>query len=358
MKDSLIEKAAIKYGKDLLKIDALNEGLIHKTYKVVYQETPPILLQCINKNIFSEPKNIIENYCLVEQHLLQNQEPLKIPKLLPCNNGLLFLVDEENNFWRAFEFIKDSYSVSNIETAGMVFSAANCFARFTKSLAGLDVKQLNIIIPHFHDLSLRFKQFEDAVSTASTERLQIAEELIHKLKERKTLIDFYEGLDDESYPLRIMHHDCKINNILFSSITNEIICPVDLDTIMPGKFFSDLGDMIRTMACSVDENNTEWELINVKEDYYKNILEGYLEGVGNTLTAQEIKHVHFTGLLMTYMQALRFLADYLNNDIYYQTSYKKQNLDRAKNQLIFLEKLELFLHEEYNVRPYFSSFEK
>ena len=351
MKESIIEKAAIKYGKDLLKIAALKEGLIHNTYKVVYREDREILLQCVNENIFGEPEKIIENYCLVEQHLLQNHEPVKIPKLLPANNGSLFVVDEEHNFWRAFEFIRDSYSVSNIETAGMVFSAANCFARFTKSLAGLDVTRLQIIIPHFHDLSLRFKQFEEAVSTASKERIQIAGKLIDELKERKTLVAFYEGLDGENYPLRIMHHDCKINNILFSSVTNEIICPVDMDTIMPGKFFSDVGDMIRTMACSVDENSIEWKMIDVKEDYYKSILEGYLEGVENSLTAQEIKHIHITGLLMTYMQATRFLTDYLNNDIYYRTSYKNQNVDRAKNQLIFLEKLELFLQKEYNFRP-------
>ena len=171
MKESIIEKAAIKYGNDLIKFSTLSEGLIHKTYKVVFKESSPILLQCINKNIFSNPEKIIENYCLVEQHLLRDPEAVKIPKLLPCVDGHLFLVDTENNFWRAFEFIKDSYSVSTIENTEMVFSAANCFARFTQSLAGLDVNQLNIIIPHFHDLSLRYRQFEDAVSTSSIERL-------------------------------------------------------------------------------------------------------------------------------------------------------------------------------------------
>jgi|SRR5688572_26185640 len=352
MKESLVEKAAIKYGRDLVKIDIVGEGLIHKTYKVIFRDNPPILLQCINKNIFSAPEKIIQNYSLVEQHLLQNSEAVKIPRLLPCITGDLFIVDEENNFWRAFEFIKDSYSVSTIENAEMAFTAANCFARFTRSLLGLDVNQLHVIIPHFHDLSLRFNQFEKAVSTASEERIKTAKDLIYKLKERQPLVAFYKQLDDKNYPLRIMHHDCKINNILFSSKTGDIICPVDMDTIMPGKFFSDLGDMIRTMACSVDENGTDWKTISVKEDYYKKILEGYLEGVGITLTTQEIKQIHFSGLLMTYMQALRFLTDYLNNDIYYQTSYENQNLDRAKNQLLFLEKLEFFLQREYTIKPY------
>lgn len=352
MKENLIEKAAGKYGKGLKKISALSEGLIHKTYKVAFEDGDSILLQCVNNNIFRQPENMIENYRLIEAHLLQNQGAVKIPKLLPSDSGHLFFVDEENNFWRAFEFIRHSYSVSTIESAEMVFSAANCFGRFTKSLSGLDVTELKIIIPHFHDLSLRFKQFEEAIMNASADRTKNAEELILKSKERKFLVDFYEQFDEKNYPLRMMHHDCKISNILFSTVTGEIVCPVDMDTIMPGKFFSDLGDMIRTMACSVDENSIEWEMISVKEDYYQNILKGYLEGIGNSLTTEEIKHIHFSGLLMTYMQAIRFLADYLNNDVYYQTHYKNQNLDRAKNQFIFLEQLEFFLQKEYRVQLY------
>jgi hypothetical protein len=150
----------------------------------------------------------------------------------------------------------------------------------------------------------------------------------------------------------VMHHDCKINNILFDKNTNEVICPVDLDTTMPGKFFSDIGDMIRTMACTVDENSIEWELIEVRPAFYEAILKGYLEGAGNIFTDEEKKNIHFSGLILTYMQSLRFAADHLNGDIYYRISYKEQNLSRALNQLILLEKLEEYLLATYSFNPY------
>jgi Ser/Thr protein kinase RdoA (MazF antagonist) len=140
-----------------------------------------------------------------------------------------------------------------------------------------------------------------------------------------------------------MHHDCKISNILFNDTTNDVICPVDLDTTMPGYYFSDVGDMIRTMACSVDENSTDWEDISIRVPFYDSIIKGYLEGMESSLTTEEKNHIHHSGLILMYMQAMRFLTDFLNNDTYYKTTYPEQNLNRALNQFILLERLEDFL---------------
>jgi thiamine kinase-like enzyme len=140
-----------------------------------------------------------------------------------------------------------------------------------------------------------------------------------------------------------MHHDCKIGNILFDRTTHEVICPIDLDTIMPGKYFSDLGDMIRTMACTEGEESRKWETIDIRKDFYESIVNGYLSAMGNVFTAEEKEHIHKSGLMMIFMQALRFITDFLEGDKYYKTSYPEQNLNRALNQLILLEKLEEFL---------------
>jgi hypothetical protein len=120
---------------------------------------------------------------------------------------------------------------------------------------------------------------------------------------------------------------------------------------MPGKFFSDLGDMIRSMACTVDENSTNWEEIDIRPSFYKAILNGYLEGIGNIFAAEEKRNIHYSGLILIYMQSLRFITDYLNNDIYYKINYTEQNLSRAMNQLILLEKLEIFLKAEFSFLP-------
>ena len=123
---------------------------------------------------------------------------------------------------------------------------------------------------------------------------------------------------------------------------------------MPGKFFSDIGDItIRTMACTWwMKNSIEWEQIEVRPAFYGAILKGYLEGAGNIFTDQEKRNIHYSGLILTYMQSLRFAADHLNGDIYYKISYTEQNLSRALNQLLLLEKLEEYLDAFYSFNPY------
>jgi Ser/Thr protein kinase RdoA (MazF antagonist) len=147
-----------------------------------------------------------------------------------------------------------------------------------------------------------------------------------------------------------MHHDAKISNILFDEETGTVICPVDFDTCMPGYFYSDLGDLVRSMACSEGERSVNFSEIGINLEFYDAVISGYLEVMQGLLTEAEKKYIHYSGLLVIYMQALRFLTDYLKGDVYYQISYPEQNFDRAKNQLILLEKLEEMLSNHYNFR--------
>ena len=144
-----------------------------------------------------------------------------------------------------------------------------------------------------------------------------------------------------------MHHDCKLSNILFHKKSGEAICPIDLDTLMPGYYFSDLGDMVRSMVPSVDEGEKDVEKLFVRRDVYQALVEGYMEGMENGLTEKEKKYLHHSGLLMIYMQALRFLTDYLKGDVYYKTTYDNQNYYRALNQFTLLVKLEELLLQTY-----------
>ncbi|HTQ65493.1 MAG TPA: phosphotransferase [Puia sp.] len=355
MNNELIEKAALQFfeGRNLL-IQSLGNGLIHHTYKVTDERAErSIVLQAINTLIFAKPEDILYNYDIIFQWLEKSDKKVSIPRPLPAHNGRLFWIDDQKNYWRANQFINHTFSPLTPENEKAAYTVAKCFAEFTSALAGLDVQKLKPIIPDFHNLSLRYKQFEDAVEKASIERLLKSTHVIAELRQRKKLVYWYESiLDSQAYPERVMHHDCKISNILFSTENGRVICPVDLDTVMPGKFFSDIGDMIRSMSCSVDENSTQWEKIDIQPSLYKNIINGYLEGIGAVLTDKEKNEIHYSGLVMIYMQSLRFLTDYLNNDIYYKTKYPEQNLNRALNQLILLEKLESFLKEEYFFDPF------
>ena len=354
MKQSNLQKAASQFGNGIPEIESLGQGLIHRTFKVSFSgNSKPVVLQCINERTFSLPENIIHNYHLVDEYLQQQPNAVKIPGLVPTHQNKFFWIDDDEKFWRATTLIPDSCSLPVPENKENAFCAARCFAQLTSSLIGINTSRLNIIIPRFHDLEFRYKQFEEAVSKGSIMRLLRSTHVISELRDRNELVDFYRKLVDETdYPTRVMHHDCKISNILFHKDTKEVLCPVDLDTLMPGKYFSDIGDMIRSMACTVDENSTAWEKISIHSDYYGAIISGYLDGIGNILTDKEKENLHYSGLIMIYMQAVRFVADFLNNDIYYKTEYPEQNLNRALNQLILLEKLEEFLQNTYSFTAY------
>lgn len=354
MKEDTIIKAATQFGKGIPIIESLGEGLIHRTFKVTFTGNEnAIVLQCINQRTFSLPENIIQNYLLVLEFVENESTFIKLPALMPTLQNKFFWVDEKENFWRATKFIENSYSLSVATNEKDAFRVARCFAEFTRALTGLRPADLNIIIPHFHNLELRYQQFEEAIGKANITRLLRSTHVISELRQRKSLIQFYEELNNEAdYPTRVMHHDCKIDNILFDKITNAVICPVDLDTVMPGKFFSDIGDMIRTMVCPVNENSTVWEDISMRSDFYESIVSGYLDGIGNSLTAKEKEHIHYCGLIMIYMQSIRFVTDFLNYDIYYKIDYSEQNLNRALNQFLLLEKLEEYLHRKYGFTSY------
>jgi Phosphotransferase enzyme family len=354
-KEAILEAAEEFIGTDgHTEIEPLGNGLIHHTYKI---SNPALdkkaILQAINTHVFTRPSDVAGNYLEIYAYLQLHENGVMIPRPLPCRDGSILWVDSDHHHWRATAFVENSYSPMNAMNEDAAYTVAKSFAGFTRSLSGMDVKKLKETIPGFHNLSSRYVQFEEALQKAPVERLIKSTHIISELKQRRQLVEFYENIQNSpDYPDRAMHHDCKISNILFDIGSDQVICPVDLDTTMPGKYFSDIGDMIRTMTCTIDENSVQWEELSIRPAFYEAILKGYLEEAGDIFTKPEKKDIHYSGLLLTYMQTLRFISDFLNGDIYYKTTYPEQNLNRSLNQLLLLEKLEEYLHSSYNFDPY------
>ena len=341
-----INKAAAQFGLESITIqETLSDGLIHNTYKIG-SVSYCIILQQINHNVFKNPFIIVSNHSIIYKHL--SEHAFTISKPLQTINGQLLWRNEHSVFWRAQEYIKNSYTVSDVNPQN-AFDASNCFAGYTKTLDGIDTNLIQETISNFHDVGFRYSNLEKAIQHASLDRLQNANSLIEIIRSYKRLVDFYYSIaNDSSFTKRIMHHDCKLSNVLFDNVTHKIICPIDLDTTMPGYFFSDIGDLIRSMAPSLDENSTDWEELTIKKEIYKSVLKGYLDGIGDIFSIKERKLIHNSGALLFFMQAVRFLEDYLSSDRYYKITYGDQNLNRAKNQLILLDRLNQMLKEEYN----------
>jgi len=219
------------------------------------------------------------------------------------------------------------------------YEAAKQFGRFTKLLCHFPCEQLHITLPDFHNLSLRYQQFEKAIAEGNTARIKEAAATIEFLKNNRSIVDTSERIQkNPAFKKRVTHHDTKISNVLFDD-NDQGLCVIDLDTVMPGYFISDVGDMLRTYLSPVSEEETDFSKIKIRSDYFKAIAKGYLEEMKGELSKEEQAHFVYAGKFMIYMQALRFLTDYLNNDVYYGSKYEGHNFMRAKNQVVLLEKL-------------------
>jgi thiamine kinase-like enzyme len=333
----------------------LSGGLINHTYKVTIRPNGyRYILQQINKKIFLEPQKLLDNYQLIwgfwsNEHPQWIPFPITVPKPLRFTDGKYLFYDSQGEYWRIMEYAANTNCFDKPINPEQAKKAAKAFACATAGFEYYPLENFQVTIPSFHDLSLRYWQFKESLHVRNFERLHNAAPIIQELKQRERYASFYDIITESAeFEKRLMHHDAKISNILFDDENeNKIACLVDFDTCMPGYFFSDLGDMIRSMAFSDGENSIKTDEISIRKDYYESIVEGYLEVMNEYLTETEKKYIHSSGLLIIYMQALRFLTDYLNDDVYYQKDYEEQNLDRAKNQLALLQKLEEFLKDNY-----------
>ncbi len=186
---------------------------------------------------------------------------------------------------------------------------------------------------------MRYQQFLQSIEQGNKQRINESGRLISHLVSHADIVTTYAGIkNDPEFRLRVTHHDTKISNVLFDG-KGKGICVIDLDTVMPGYFISDVGDMMRTYLSPVSEEEMDFEKIKVRDDFYKAIVDGYYNEMKDELTETEKQYFFYAGTFMIYMQSLRFATDYFNNDRYYGAKYSRHNFVRANNQLVLLEKL-------------------
>lgn len=321
-----------------LLVEAFGSGLINNTWKVTASGNEYIL-QRVNHAVFKEPTDIANNISLIGAYLRQNHPGYKFVSPVISSHGDEMIYQKDEGYFRMFPFVPGSHSKDVVETPGQAYEAATQFGRFTRLLNGVDMKKLKITIPCFHDLTLRYQQFLLALEKGNRQRIAESEALIQSLVSRADIVTQYNYIkSNPEFKLRVTHHDTKISNVLFNA-NGKGLCVIDLDTVMPGYFISDVGDMMRTYLSPVSEEEKEFDKIEVRDDFYKAIVQGYYNEMKDELTETEKKYFFYSGTFMIYMQALRFLTDYLNDDAYYGAKYPRHNFVRAKNQIVLLERL-------------------
>lgn len=316
-------------------IKSFGSGLINHTWLINTGEKKYIL-QRINHHIFTQPEIIDNNINNIKLFLNKFYPNYLFIASIPALDGKT-LIKQNGEYYRLSEFVEGSVTLTMVDTEEQAYEAAKQFGKFSYLLSDFNTQNLGLPLKDFHNLSLRFKQFEDAIKNGNQERVAETKNAIDELYQWKDIVTTYEKIVAEgSIPQRVIHHDTKISNVLFDEF-GKGLCVIDLDTVMPGYFFSDVGDMMRTYLSPANEEEQDISKVTVRIEMFKAIYEGYMSEFSANLTKEEKALFIYSGKFIIYMQALRFLTDYLNNDIYYGAKYPKHNLSRALNQIKLLK---------------------
>ncbi|MDY7396051.1 aminoglycoside phosphotransferase family protein [Aureibaculum sp. 2210JD6-5] len=335
------------HGSEFESYSELNSGHINDTYLVKTAQKPYYILQRINHNVFKDVPGLIANKVNVSRHISEKLSHLsedarmrKVLSFINAKNGEFYYIDKDGNYWNMMVFIDESQTFETVTKKEIAYEGGKLFGHFLNLASDFDASKLTEVIPNFHSMTFRFSQFEDALRIASPNRLDQAKECIEKAEELREEMLILQHLKDEGkIKLRVTHNDTKISNALFDK-NNKGLCVIDTDTVMPGIIHYDFGDAIRTICNTAAEDEKNLALVNFNIEYYHAYVKGFLEEIGSSLTPLEKKYLPLGAKTMIFIMALRFLTDFLNNDVYYKTEYPEHNLNRAKNQFKLIESFE------------------
>jgi Ser/Thr protein kinase RdoA (MazF antagonist) len=342
----------------------LGNGLINDTYRLDTAQQSYVL-QRINNAIFQDVDLLQSNIDAVTAHIRaklvsagEKDIDRKVLTFLPEKQSSLSggkaktYYFDGHDYWRISVFIKGSktYETVNPEYS---YYAGKAFGNFEAMLADIPQK-LGETIPDFHNMELRISQLREAVSSDPVGRMKDKEvrTLVDELEQRSEGMCLAEQLFRKGLlPKRICHCDTKINNMLFDEEGN-VLCVIDLDTVMPSFVFSDFGDFLRTAANTGAEDDHVLENVEFNMEIFKAFAKGYIESTSSFLTETEKDNLPYAACRFSYMQAVRFLCDYINGDTYYKISYPGQNLYRTRAQFKLLQSDEAHMAE---MQDYISS---
>ncbi|MDZ4707931.1 MAG: aminoglycoside phosphotransferase family protein [Saprospiraceae bacterium] len=321
---------------DLFNIDPVPEplrfgnGLINETY-LVYRQGQKNLLQKINHNVFKDVGILMENLQQVCDHVNSKFPEEPFISVVPTRTGAPY-AEVNGNYWRMLKFIPDTHSYESLSSPYQAYEAGKVIGHFHVLLGDMELTGIRDTIPQFHDLEFRINQFHQAVG----------EDRVNRAKDCKDDIRFLLELTQDvltrqlkaNQPLRVVHNDTKLNNILFDA-GDKGICMVDLDTVMQGYIIYDTGDALRTLCNPAGEDGRQG-ILDFNRKAYQKFIEGYLNASRGFLTEGELRLIPFSIIRMSTEQCIRFLSDHLNGDIYFHQPYPGFNLNAARNQIRFI----------------------
>jgi hypothetical protein len=339
-----VEEIAGRFATDgnIVKVQSHGGGHINDSYRLINSVpgAPDYLLQRVNHYVFKDVPLLMQNMVLVTDHVrakIHEEFPGETERrsltIIPAKDGKSWFKDPEGNFWRVLHFIKDHLVFDSTTDPAIAYEGARTFGAFTAMLNDLQAAQVGTVIPDFHNMKWRLIQLEESIRKDAAGRLASVKKEIDYVESRsRMMLTIHELGEKGAIPLRVTHNDTKISNVLFNT-DRKGLCVIDLDTIQPGFVTSDFGDGIRTLTNTGEEDDEQLDRVSMDLELYEAFASGFLDSTRAILSDTEKDALLYAGLLFPYMQAVRFLIDYLDGDIYYKIKHPEHNLVRTRAQL-------------------------
>ncbi len=349
--------ACFAFAGEVIDIKTNGNGHINSTYIVTTEDSAGrhrYILQILNTDIFKHPDEVMDNIVAVTEHIraglmVAGEDAVRgTMRVVNTRDGKHGYTDAEGRYWRAYDFVEGTVCRLMVDSPATFERVGEAFGDFQRRLSDFDASRLHDSIPDFHNTKKRYANFlevvaADPVGRAASVKAEI--DFILARAHRAPIV--VDALASGELPLRVTHNDTKLSNILLDAVTEEAVCVIDLDTVMPGSSLYDFGDSIRTGAASAAEDERDLDRVHFLPEMFYAYARGFIRGTGGALTDREIAMLPDGGYIITFEQAIRFLVDYLNGDTYYHTEYLDHNLVRARTQIKLVAEMEACMDDLY-----------
>ena len=316
-------------------------GNINDTYIVTCATQEKFVLQRINTHVFKQPHRIMQNMRAFTEHVHRRvQKEGRVwdsPRVIPAQDGSDYFIDSENGFWRAISFIENARSFDTITDSAHAREVGYALGTFQSLISDLPIDSLADTLEGFH-ITPRYLQQYDTVFPQH--KRSLSPEVKHGIQFIEERRAFAFTLENAGLPLRPIHGDPKVNNVMVHNETGKAISIVDLDTVKPGLVHYDIGDCIRSGSNPLGEDAEDWQAVHYDPEIGSALLEGYLAEAQAFLTPTDYDYLYTSIRLLTFELGLRFFSDYLAGDVYFKVKYPEHNLQRALVQFQLTQSIE------------------
>ena len=340
------------FGGAVTDLKVCGNGHINSTYIITADGGKRYILQILNTAIFKDPVGVMNNIVAVTDHiragLAEAGEDTErgTMRVILTKDGAKGYTDEEGRFWRAYDFVEGTVCRLTVDSPETFARVGEAFGDFQRRLSDFDASVLIESIPNFHNTKKRYANFLAALERNASGRAHLVADEIKFITDRADKCALIvDALESGDLPLRVTHNDTKLSNILLDETTEEAVCIIDLDTVMPGSALYDLGDSIRSGATSAAEDEPDLSKVCFLPEMFKVYARGFIKGCGGALTEKEIAMLPDGGYMLTLEQAIRFLTDYLDGDTYFHVDYPEHNLIRTRTQIKLVADMEACMDE-------------